>query len=271
MRPLGGFLVAMLFVIARPASAQTSALSPPPDRPRFFIDVNLGGSAFSTAEARTFENFFVQSGEVGTLRATYPKPTKDHVFPLLDIGGGIMFGRRAGVGVAFSQTSYHDAATLEVTVPHPFFLQAPGIGTAPSDPLHRTENATHIFLTVTVLRTDRMEWRFSGGPSIISYSADMVSDISYTQVATADSQSNVVTITGSTTSAVHDTTVGVHAASDFAYDLTHGIALTGGVRASYGTAKIALEPLSQLHQEIRVGGWQVLVGLRFRLGTVISK
>ena len=63
----------------------------------------------------------------------------------------------------------------------------------------------------------------------------------------------------------------MHGATDFAYDLTRAMALTGGVRASLGTVSIKHDPLNNLKQEIRVGGWRVFLGLRFRLGTVSSK
>ena len=245
----------------------------PPVPERFFIDVNFLGSAYSNAIERRFVTYAIQSGELATFRVTYPQPTDARVFPILDIGGGMMLGQRAGIGVAFSQATYDDPAELLVTIPHPFFLQAPGTGTASSDPLRRTENSTHIFLTVMLMRKSRMEWRISGGPSIISYSAEMVSSIQYEQDAPPSSQTNTVTITGYTTSEVHGLTLGVHGGSDFAYDLTRSrrIALTGGVRGSLGTVTIDHEPLNNLKQEIRVGGWRVFAGLRFRFGTVSSK
>src|SRR5262245_5755820 len=166
MRPLGGFVVAALLIVAPPASAQTTQTDA--QRGRFFIDVNFLGSAFSVADERQFQNSFIQSGEVTTFKVTYPKPTDARVFPLLDVGGGWMLNRRFGFGAQFSQAVYDDPAGLEATVPHPFYLQAAATAKGASDPLRRTENSLHLFITATALRTDRSEWRFSGGPSIIS-------------------------------------------------------------------------------------------------------
>jgi hypothetical protein len=138
-----------------------------------------------------------------------------------------------------------------------------------TESLDRTETSLHVFMTVTAMRTKRTEWRFYGGPSIMGYSENLVSEILFSQEATPASPSNVVTITGYSTEKVSaNATVGFHIGSDFAYDLTRVIVLTGGVRASKGTVSIARDPMSTLSQEIRVGSWQVLVGLRFRIGTL---
>jgi|SRR5262245_57772033 len=270
MRPLGGLVVAALLLVPGPASAQTPGQTGAVPG-RFFIDVNFLGTAFSVADERQFQNSFIQSGEVTTFKVTYPKPTDARVFPLLDVGGGWMLNRHFGFGAQFSQAVYDDPAGLEATVPHPFYLQAAATAKGASDPLRRTENSLHLFITATALRTDRSEWRFSGGPSIISLSAEMVSEILYIQTATPESQQNTVTITGAATQTADGMTVGFHIASDFAYDITRAIAITGGVRASKGTVTINREPLTKIPQDIRVGGWRIFLGLRFRFGTLDSQ
>lgn len=270
MRPQVAFLAAVLFVLARPVSAQTFGQSDP-ERHRFFIDVNFLGSAISGAQERTFQYSIIYFGENATFKAIYPKPTDDRIFPLLDVGGGVMVNDRIGFGAQFSQTSYRDGAKLHVMLPHPHFLTAVATATGQTESLDRTENALHVFMTWTVMRTPRTEWRFYGGPSLIGYSENMVSEIFYSQEATPASPENVVTITGYATEKVSASTLAFNIGSDFAYDITRQIALTGGVRFSNGTVTIDREPMSQLSQDIRVGSWQILVGVRFRLGTLDSK
>jgi hypothetical protein len=251
-------------------SAQTPGQSDP-ERHRFFIDVNFLGTAISAADERTFQYSILYFGELATFRSHNPKPSDDRIFPLVDIGGGVMVNKRFGFGAQFSQTSYNDGAGLEATIPHPFFLNASATGTGQTNSLDRKENALHIFMTLTVLRTRRLEWRFSGGPSFIGYSENLVSEILYSQDATPASPENIVTITGYTTQKVSASTPGIHVSSDFAYDLTRLIALSGTVRASTGTVTIDREPMTQLPQDVRVGSWQILLGVRFRLGSVGSK
>lgn len=261
--------MAILFLLARPVCAQTQ--SPPAEQGRLFINVNLVGAALSNAAERDFRNSFLQYGEVGTIEARYPKPTNERVAPLLDIEGGLLINRHLGFGIGFSQTVFDDPSTMQIVVPHPFFLNAPGTATANSDPLRRTENFTNIFMTLVALRSGKMEWRFSGGPSIISYAADMVSAISYSQDAPPTSQSNVVTITDYSTQHVSGTSFGAHISTDFAYDIARMVAIAGGVRGSLGTVEIDPEPITKLKQDIRVGSWQLFLGLRFRLGALNAK
>jgi hypothetical protein len=233
--------------------------------------VGLVGTATSNARERTFGYSFIQDSEIATFRATNPKPTDTTTFPLLDISGGIAVSTRLAFGIAFSRVSYRDAAMLEAMVPHPYYLQAPATAAGLSSRFRRTESATHLFMSLAVLQTGRMEWRVSGGPSVFRYSADMVSDIRYSQVATASSEANAITITGQTTESVRGSTVGGHIASEFAYAFSRAIAITAGVRASIGTVTIEREPLTKMSQDIRVGGRRVFLGLRLRLGNTNKK
>jgi hypothetical protein len=267
MRHLLGIV---LILVSRPVAAQIPA-QPKSEGARFFIDVSLIGSATSNARERTYGCAFLQDSEVATFRATDPRPSGGRVFPIVDIGGGIALTRRVSLGVAFTRASYRDVSTLEATVPHPYYLDVPATGVGQSAPFRRTERATHLSMTLTVLRTGRTEWRLSGGPSIIAYSADMVSGIRYSQAATAASDANVVTITGQTTQNVGGRTLGGHVGSDVAFAMTRAIAVTGGLRASIGTVTIDREPLTGLSQDIRVGGQQIFLGVRFRLGHANTK
>src|SRR4030095_9572561 len=103
MRPRVALLAAFLFVVARPVSAQTFG-QPDPERHRFFVDVNFVGTAISAAAARTYQYSIIYFGEVATFKARYPKPAEDRIFPLLDIGGGVMVTDKLGFGAQFSQT-----------------------------------------------------------------------------------------------------------------------------------------------------------------------
>ena len=262
---LPGALFVVLLLLPHPASAQSPAPQSQP-RYRFFFDVNLAGSTNSLADDVQYTGKVLITGEVATFLAKYPRPEGDRSFPLLDLGGGVMLSRRVGLGLGFSQASYDNVVALTATVPHPFILQTPGTGTGETEPLRRTENATHVFVTITPYDTRRTEWRMSFGPTIFAYSADMVATITYSQNAPQGNPQNIVTVTGYTTEEASAKTLGVHVGADFAFDVGYGVAATAGGRYAVGTVGLNREPLSKGAQDIRVGDWRVFVGLRWQLG-----
>ena len=264
MRVVPAILVAVLVMTPRASEAQSAERVW--DEPRIFVDVNLFGSASSLVRDRTFTSIFVVSGELGTFRANYPGPSRASLFPLVDLGGGYMITRSFAAGVSFSRIKFEDAAGLEATIPHPTFLNAPASDTGATDALTRRESATHIFAAYVPLRTDRAELRIFGGPSFFWYTADMVNDISYAQTFDPLSPQNVVTIDGFTSGEVSGSAIGFHLGGDFAYFFTRMFGMGAGVRFSRGTVTVDPEPLSQVSQEIRVGGTVVFLGVRIHLG-----
>ena len=266
MRLIGALFVMVLLMVPRPGSAQSLALPAEPDRHWFFVDFNFAGGVESLAAEREFLTRFLVVGELATLQARYPKPSGARAFPLLDVSGGYMLGPRAGFAVGFSRSSFEDRATITATVPHPFFLQTEGTATGQTDPLTRTESATHFSVILMPYTTRRTEWRAVLGPTLFFYSADMVTDITYSQNAVQGNPQNIVTLTGYTTEEASGKAFGVHIGGDFAFDIVPNVAITAGGRYAIGTVAIEPEPLSGISQDIRVGDWRLFVGLRWRVG-----
>jgi hypothetical protein len=259
MRLLPGVLVAVLVI---PGASQAQPATTAPENSRFFLETNFLCAASSLAQPREFTSLFRLFGEVASTRSTYPKPSTANPFSILDLGGGVMLVRKVGVGLSVSRTAYEDVADLGATIPNPFILNAPATGTGTTNNrLERREIATHLFLAIVPIRTDRYQLRFFGGPSWITYSADMVSDVSYELNA-----QNVLTITGFTSGEAKGSTLGVHLGGDFAYFITKRFGIASGMRFSRGTVTVDREPLSTIAQEVRVGSRQFYVGARFRFG-----
>lgn len=265
MRLLPGVLVTVLLLIPRTSPAQTPARAP--EESRIFVDLNLLGTASSTAKSREFTAKFIRSGEIGSMRATYPKPSRATLFPFSDVGGGVRLTRRIGVGVSYSRATSDDVAALAATIPHPTFFSAPASDArVAGGSLTREESAAHVFVALTPVRTHRAQMRLFGGPSFFRYHADMVQDVVYAQAYEPMAPTNVVTITGIASTEATGNGIGFHLGGDFTWFLTRMLGVAGGVRFSQANVTVDREPLSALRQEIRVGGTLAFLGLRVRFG-----
>jgi len=259
---------AVALLAALPTTGQAQATPPAPDEARIFIDVNVAGASSSLARDREYKSLFLAFGELASTEVTYPRPASTGLTPILDLGGGFMLNRLLGIGVGFSRTTYHDAAaTIAGTMPHPTVLDAPASFEGVTDgPLRREEQAVHLFIALVPLRTARSEVRLVAGPSHLWYTADMVRDVSVVQTFDPTLPQQVVTLAGAASDEVRAATLGFHVGGDYAYGITARLAITGGVRVSWGTVTVDREPLSSLEQRIRVGGTRVFLGVRIRPG-----
>lgn len=260
---LGAF-VAVLLIVPRISLAQsTNQLG----ERRAFVDVSMVGSANSDAKERDFTSRFVTFGEIGSSRATYPKPSKSNLFPMLDVSAGYMTARSIALGAGITRISHEDTVGLRASIPHPAILNAPGVGTGvTSSPVTRTETGIHAFFAAVPFRNARVAFRIFGGPSYYWYKADMVSNVLYTQSASPTTSENTVTIEGFSSQQAKGRGLGLHIGSDFTYFINQLIGVKAGLRYGQANVTIEREPLSRLDQEVRVGGTQIFLGVRFRFG-----
>lgn len=260
MRLALGILVALVVGIPRTSPAQTAPLW---DDARIVVDVNPFGSADSLAKDREFQSRFLRFGEVGSSFATYPRPSRATTF--VDVGGSYRMTRWTSVGVAYSRTAHEDGAVLRTTIPHPTFFAAPATSSGGTgEELTRRESATHLYFAFP-LQIKRAEFRVLAGPTFFSLKADMVQEVLYLQTHDPSSPQQTITVSGFRTAEAKGTDIGFHAGGDATFFLTKMVGVGGGVRFSQGTVTLDPEPLSQVRQDIRVGGTTVFVGLRLRV------
>jgi hypothetical protein len=249
-------VLALVVVAARPALAQSVSAA----GDRVWLGVNFG-VANSAASAATFtfetELFF----EPLILDASYEKPSAGTAF---DVGGGVMITPVFGVGLTIARAAHADPAAVSLLVPHPFFFDASAEATGVSGDLARTERAVHVHLAVTPLRTTRHTLRLVAGPSFFRYTADMVRDIAFEQVATSLSLDNLVTITDTDVVEAEGTATGFHVGADVSVFFTHTIGVGAFARFSRATITLEEEPMSEVEQQITVGGFSVGGGVRLR-------
>jgi hypothetical protein len=264
LRPLIVSLCLLLAIAAIPATAEAQIQSRGMGS-RYWVDVNVGPN-FSVASETTFSFDYGQEWPGNPahtmISATYGRPSSGFLF---DIGGGYMFTPRFGVGASWNRYSMDDPATLNALIPD-FDPDFPaGFGSSTSNSLTRTESQFNISAMFCISHNDRMEFRAYAGPSYFTYDATMIFDIAWSQVFNATGSD--VTIVDYATREATGNGWGFHAGADFAWMFTKNVGVGGGVRWAQGKATVDKEPMSEVSQDITVGGVQVLFGGRFRFGS----
>jgi len=259
MKPRMVIVVLALLLVPGPAFAQTGARQG--DFSRAWVDVNFG-IANSAADEVTFAFPFTLFLEPALISATYPRPARGTAF---DVGGGYMFMRNLGIGASIVAAVHENPVGLFARIPSPAFFNAFGQDTAETDvALRRAERSINIHVMFVAVRMGKMQVRVFGGPSFISYTADMVRDLSFTQ--SISGLSNTITITGFDAIEATGRATGFHVGGEFEYFFTQIVGVGGGVRLIRGTVKLDEEPMSEEPQNITVGGTQIFFGLRLRFG-----
>jgi hypothetical protein len=247
-------LLVVIAVLLYPAVSAAQGVS----ANRGWLDVTFG-SVGSAAKDTTFTFVGELYEEPLTLGVSYPKPSSTFG---VDFGGGIMLTRMIGAGVNFEQATFKDPAEVSITVPHPFFFDAFGTGTGTTEDLNRKETSFHVQIMIVAMRTDKLVVRLFGGPTFFSYKAEMVRDIEFTQEAPPNSVSNIVTVTGADVVEAKGNATGFHAGGDVTYLLTPNVGVGGVVRFSRGTVTLDSEPMSEVEQDIKVGGFKIGGGIK---------
>ena len=255
MRPVLVLFAAGVLLIPTPSLAQ--ATTPGSSEPRFFVDVNLIGSAESRSKAREFRSEFIIFSERGSAMATYPRPSRS-LFPF-EVGGGVMLTRGFGLAASYARIVYEDAVSVVATFPDPEFLGAAATDSAEAS-LERKETAVHVSMVLVPVRTDRTRWRLLFGPSFFSYRADMVRDVAY--VSNLARPQTAITITGINNDTASASATGIHAGIDFEYVFARWVGLTAGTRYDDANVTLDQEPMSNREQRIRVGSLRFVVGVR---------
>ena len=259
-------LIAALSTVPRISEAQAPTPSAPPQLPRIYMDVNLLGYADPLGEAKTFEHYALQSGEVATFTATYPKPSNSGLFPAY-VGGGFMLNRSVGIGVSYSRMSRESVVDLSATIPDPVFFNALATDThTTGTAFSRRESAIHVSLAVVPVRSNRVELRLMGGPSFFTLNGDMVREVEYKHTLDSPVPRHAITIDGVSSSEASGSALGYHVGADLTYFVHRFVGIAGGVRYGQATVAVETEPLSNIRQEFLVGSTTAFLGLRFRLG-----
>lgn len=185
--------------------------------------------------------------------------------PTVDVGGGVLFRRGFGFGVAVTRYADTHAARVGTT------LEALGIQTltaeATSDPLERIETGVHVHVLYTVPTSKRFQLTLFGGPSRFSIKQDVIADLD--SVVFPSPRTATLTIAGLDSERANASGWGAHVGTDATYFLSDSVGIGALVR--YSRAKVSLPNpmLSKIRErtvtdDVDAGGLQVSAGLRLR-------
>ena len=244
--------LASVILVSVPASVLAQGLG------RFWAEVTFG-AATPTDQPVTLTRSGTLFNEPASWAASYPSMPAS---PTMEFGGGARIKGRwsAGAAVSFARFNYH--AGIGVQIPSPAFFNTYAVDNDATATLRRREVAIHTAVYFDVLSRGRMAVRLFGGPSVLTVSHDMVSEIAYSQSFGVATPSNAVDITTYSAEARTDTGIGFNAGADFTYAVNKrlGVVVTG--RFAGGRMEFS-DPLSAAAATFNLGGVSLGAGVRF--------
>jgi hypothetical protein len=219
---------------------------------RVRIGVNYG---IQTSGDSVSQNFTVQKNvEPATITSEMPLDQA----PVFDIGGWVKLAGRLGVGVSFSRLTRSADATINASIPHPFYFNQPRAISGTQPGLHEEENAVHLDVVGLAAATERIELTVFGGVTFFSAKQDVVTDVQYTESYPFDT----ATFTGATLSRQSASETGYNVGADVTWSFSERVGVGGLIRFSRASADYAVSSTNTVSADL--GGLQALGGIRFR-------
>ena len=175
------------------------------------------------------------------------------------VDGGVRYriGGDFGIGAAVSWFSTKNDATVNATLPHPFFFRTPRSIEGAATGLQREEIVAHLQATYAIRPTARLEVTFAGGPSFFRASQAFVESVSYTDSYPYDAPA----FTAAASTRVRGNRTGFNAGADVGMRLSRHAGVGGLVRFSRARIPFVL-PNGGTTVTSDAGGVQVAGGVR---------
>jgi len=251
MKTLTAIFAATLAVaLATPAAAQARRTPQPKGPTRFYVSLNGGVQPANADLSDHFE--FPSNAETATVDVKYPKKAG----VLIDGGGGVQLWRQLGAGVAVSYVSSDGTAAIEASIPHPFLFGQPRQISGEQGSVARTETSAHVQLLYFVPTRGKLHAIVSGGPSFVSLSQDVVTDVDFSEVYPYDTAA----FTRATTKAVKGNAVGFNIGVDLRWMFSREFGVGGLVR--FTRATVDLDVAEGRSFSVDTGGVQAGGGVR---------
>ena len=237
-------LLALTLGPVRPAVAQTRAW---PER----IWFSISGGVQPTVNS--FSNTFDVPLYQETENVSIDYPVKGSA--LVAASGGYRVWKQLALGLGVTRSSRRAPATVDARLPHPFFdnrfreIQ----GTTPAT---RSEVGAHLLIGWMMPLTDKFRVLITAGPSVLSVSQTLVTDVEFTETYPYDT----ATFKNATTKTATVTKAGFNAGADLFWIFSRRIGAGGMVQVTRARAK---EPAGTGRTvSVDAGGAQVGIGLR---------
>ena len=238
-------LTTVMAVGATPASAQMQWVG------RGIVTVG-GGLQTGSQSVST-----LSTQEIYEEQATFEARQEIESGPFFDVSGGIRVWRNLVLGVGYSRFSDSGSAVVNARFPHPLVFDAFREVSATADGLDHSEQAIHVIATWMIPMTDKIELGVFGGPSFFTVEQAYVSDLAFSEVGPPYTE---VAVDAPARAEASESAVGFNVGAEMTYLVTSRVGVNLFGRYTRATAKFE----GVEGGEIKAGGPQVGIGLRFR-------
>ena len=249
---LAALAAAALAASAPAVQAQEPAPAPAkvPDRVRVVVTAAVWPTGPSYSDTQTFTEYAEQT----TIHTSYDAGSAFGP----DLAVQVSVHRGLGVLVGYSHSSRDVAGTVNVSRPHPLYLNKPRTATAQTSGYKLAEGA--LYLDVAYARpAGRLEWAVFAGVALFQVEADLLGKPTYTDVYPYDE----LTIASTPSMKVKDSPTGFNIGGRLDYRFGSARRFGAGVQVGYATASVKLKGTPDSTQAtFDAGGFSVGAGLR---------
>jgi hypothetical protein len=253
-------LTALAVAAASPAGAQAtaskapkpaaSAAAPRPDRFRLVLNAAFWPTRTTYSDSRTFAEY----AEETTIRTSYEAGSGFGPDAALQVS---LF-RGLGILVGYSHVSRDVTGQVDVSRPHPLYLNTPRSASAEISGYGLTEGA--VLLDLAYARAaGHLDWALFAGATLFQVDADLLQAPTYDDVYPYDELS----ITATPSTSVTDSPTGFNVGGRLDYRFGRSGRFGAGVQVLYSTASVKLKATPDATEAaFDAGGLSVGAGLR---------
>jgi hypothetical protein len=241
---------------ASPARAQAAspkpaaAPAPAPDRFRLVLNASFWPARPSFSESRTFTEY----AEQATIRTSYEAGTAFGP----DVALQVSLFRGLGLLVGYSSASRDVAGQVDVSRPHPLYLNRNRTASAEISGYGLTESAVH-FDAAYARAAGHLDWALFAGVTLFRVEADLLQRPTYDDVYPYDELA--ITATPSTT--IKESPTGLNVGGRLDYRFGRSRRFGAGVMLRYSKAAVKLKAeAAATEATFDAGGLEVGAGLR---------
>jgi hypothetical protein len=252
---LAALAAAALTVSATPARAQAptpgaTAPAPAPDRVRIVVNAAFWPTKTSFSDSRTLTEY----AEPTTIRTSYEAGTGFGPDAALQVS----LYRGFGLLVGYSHASRDVTGQVDVSRPHPLYLNRHRSASAEISGYGLTEDAVHLDLAYA-RASGHLDWALFAGATFFRVEADLLGKPTYDDVYPYDE----LTITSTPSVAVKESPTGFNAGGRLDYRFGSSRRFGAGVQVLYSTASVKLRAAPEATEAtFDAGGLSLGAGLR---------
>jgi hypothetical protein len=234
----------------KPAAPSTPAAAPAPDRFRLVLNAAFWPTQTTYSDSRTFTEY----AEETSIHTSYEAGSGFGP----DLALQVSLFRGLGLLVGYSHVSRDVTGQVEVSRPHPLYLNTPRSASAEISGYGLTEGAVHLDLAYA-RAAGHLDWAIFAGATLFQVDADLLQAPTYDEVYPYDELS----ITATPSTSVTDSPAGFNAGGRLDYRFGRSRRFGAGVQVLYSTASVKLKATPDATEaSFDAGGLSVGAGLR---------